>query len=266
MGNYNIRLGCQLSFDEQQEADIIKAIEKLNATHKAGQFMSNIVRLAFDCPDIMDKSSGAYEKGAVIKALDEAGIFYSRKNFFDSLTKEVNLMKQKVDKMYEMVLKTYILGQMGKKLGLEEKADNLLMAQFVVEKQLKEIQDLLGITLGSSVLASNKKQEVEKIADNALEYIIESYSGIMNELKKMIGAQPVIVQNVVGGEQNVQSVASGQNTESIAETTEQTDNKTEQTEVKTEAVNTNGESSADEDETIDFGNADFSALSNFFGD
>lgn len=263
MGNYNIRLGCQLSFDEQQEADIIKAIEKLNATHKAGQFMSNIVRLAFDCPDIMDKSSGAYEKGAVIKALDEAGIFYSRKNFFDSLTKEVNLMKQKVDKMYEMVLKTYILGQMGKKLGLEEKADNLLMAQFVVEKQLKEIQDLLGITLGSSVLASNKKQEVEKIADNALEYIIESYSGIMNELKNI---QPVIVQNVVGGEQNVQGIASGQNIESIAETTEQTDNKTEQKETEVEAVNTNGESSADEDETIDFGNADFSALSNFFGD
>lgn len=261
MGNYNIRLGCQLSFDEQQEADIIKAIEKLNATHKAGQFMSNIVRLAFDCPDIMDKSSGAYEKGAVIKALDEAGIFYSRKNFFDSLTKEVNLMKQKVDKMYEMVLKTYILGQMGKKLGLEEKADNLLMAQFVVEKQLKEIQDLLGITLGSSVLASNKKQEVEKIGDNALEYIIESYSGIMNELKNI---QPVIVQNVVGGEQNVQSIASGQNIESIAETTEQTDNRTEQKE--TDAVNNNGESSADEDETIDFGNADFSALSNFFGD
>lgn len=266
MGNYNIRLGCQLSFDEQQEADIIKAIEKLNATHKAGQFMSNIVRLAFDCPDIMDKSSGAYEKGAVIKALDEAGIFYSRKNFFDSLTKEVNIMKQKVDKMYEMVLKTYILGQMGKKLGLEEKADNLLMAQFVVEKQLKEIQDLLGITLGSSVLASNKKQEVEKIGDNALEYIIESYSGIMNELQKMITTQPVVVQNVVGGEQNVQSIASGQNIESVAETTEQTDNKTEKTEAEVEAVNTNGDSSADEDETIDFGNADFSALSNFFGD
>lgn len=266
MGNYNIRLGCQLSFDEQQEADIIKAIEKLNATHKAGQFMSNIVRLAFDCPDIMDKSSGAYEKGAVIKALDEAGIFYSRKNFFDSLTKEVNLMKQKVDKMYEMVLKTYILGQMGKKLGLEEKADNLLMAQFVVEKQLKEIQDLLGITLGSSVLASNKKQEVEKIADNALEYIIESYSGIMNELKNTIATQPVIVQNVVGSEQNVQGIASGQNIESIAETTEQTDNKTEQKETEVEVVNNNGDSSADEDETIDFGNADFSALSNFFGD
>ena len=265
MGNYNIRLGCQLSFDEQQEADIIKAIEKLNATHKAGQFMSNIVRLAFDCPDIMDKSSGAYEKGAVIKALDEAGIFYSRKNFFDSLTKEVNLMKQKVDKMYEMVLKTYILGQMGKKLGLEEKADNLLMAQFVVEKQLKEIQDLLGITLGSSVLASNKKQEVEKIGDNALEYIIESYSGIMNELKNI---QPVIVQNIesIASGQNVQSIASGQNIESIADTTEQTDNKTEKTEAEVEADNTKGDSSADEDETIDFGNADFSALSNFFGD
>lgn len=261
MGNYNIRLGCQLSFDEQQEADIIKAIEKLNATHKAGQFMSNIVRLAFDCPDIMDKSSGAYEKGAVIKALDSAGIFYSRKNFFDSLTKEVNLMKQKVDKMYEMVLKTYILGQMGKKLGLEEKADNLLMAQFVVEKQLKEIQDLLGITLGSSVLASNKKQEVEKIGDNALEYIIESYSGIMNELQNMITTQPVLVQNVVDSASG-QNSASRQNIESVVETT---DNKTEASKAETETVN-NGESNTDEDETIDFGNADFSALSNFFGD
>lgn len=250
MGAYNIRLGSKLSFDEQQEADIIEALESMNASHKSGQFISNLIRIAFDCPEIMDKNSGKYEKGAIIKAMENSGLSYNRQAFMYQVTKEVDAMKKKVDEMYNIVLKTYMLGQIGKHLGLNEKADNELMAQFIVEKQLKELQDSLGISLTSSVFASNKKQDIEKIANDALEYIIESYSGIVNELKGIVsGASAVMMQQPV-----VQTVIQS---EKLNE-----DNKVVSNNIEKE--NTNEDS--DNDEIIDFGNADFNALSSFFGD
>lgn len=249
MGTHNIRLGSQLSFDEHQEADIIKALETMNASHKSGQFISNLIRIAFDCPEIMDNNSGKYEKGAIIKAMENSGLSYNRQAFMYQITKEVDAMKKKVDEMYSIVLKTYMLGQMGKHLGLEQKADNELMAQFIIEKQLKELQDTLGISLTSSVFASNRKQDIEKIANDSLEYIIESYSGIVNELKAIVtSAQAVPVQPVVP----VQSTL-----ETVAETPVVVNNSPEK------VVNT--EEDLDNDEIIDFGGADFAALGDFFG-
>lgn len=257
MGTYNIRLGSQLSFDEQQEADIIKAIETMNASHKSGQFISNLIRIAFDCPEIMDNNNGKYEKGAILKAMENSGLSYNRQAFMYQITKEVDAMKKKVDEMYSIILKTYMLGQMGKHLGLEEKADNELMAQFVIEKQLKELQDALGISLTSSVFASNRKQDIEKIADDALEYIIESYSGIVNELKTIVNnAQTVQVQTVQQPVTQFQQV------------NESANNVVETPVINVEQPNVEDSSAdnSDEDEIIDFGNADFSALGSFFGE
>lgn len=257
MGTYNIRLGCQLAFDEQQEADIIKAIEALNSSHKTGQFVSNVLRLAFDCPEIMDKSSGQYEKGAVLKAMENSGLSYNRLTFMNQITKEVNTMKQKVDDMYNMVLKTYILAQMGKHLGLEEKADNQLMAQFICEKQLKELQDILGTSLNSSTLASNKKADIEKIANEALEYIIESYSGIVNEIKAITSSVVVQTSN--------QAISDNTHISSIAETTENVSKDTEKVAENKEIIEESTKDNND-DEYIDFGNADIGALANFFAE
>ena len=250
MGTHNIRLGSQLSFDEHQEADIIKALETMNASHKSGQFISNLIRIAFDCPEIMDNNSGKYEKGAILKAMESSGLSYNRQAFMYQITKEVDAMKKKVDEMYSIVLKTYMLGQMGKHLGLEQKADNELMAQFIIEKQLKELQDTLGISLTSSVFASNRKQDIEKIANDSLEYIIESYSGIVNELKAIVSsAQSITVQQPVV---QVQS-----HLETVIEKPVVVNNNTEKSESTDEDL--------DNDEIIDFGGADFAALGDFFG-
>jgi hypothetical protein len=257
MGTYNIRLGSQLSFDEQQEADIIKAIETMNASHKSGQFISNLIRIAFDCPEIMDNNNGKYEKGAILKAMENSGLSYNRQAFMYQITKEVDAMKKKVDEMYSIILKTYMLGQMGKHLGLEEKADNELMAQFVIEKQLKELQDALGISLTSSVFASNRKQDIEKIADDALEYIIESYSGIVNELKTIVNnAQTVQVQTVQQPVTQFQQVNESAN--NVVDTPVMN--------VEQPNVEDSSADNSDEDEIIDFGNADFGALGSFFGE
>ena len=60
MGAYNIRLGSMFSLDEEQEKDIIGAIEALNASHQTGKFLSNLLRIALDNPEILDVKDGKY--------------------------------------------------------------------------------------------------------------------------------------------------------------------------------------------------------------
>lgn len=210
MGTYTTRLGCQLSFSEEKESDIIAVIQKLNATHKTGQFISNLIRIALENPEIIDKGSDTYAPGSLMRAMDNCGISFNRQQFFQQVTKEVSEMKQKIDAIYELAFKTYTLGLMGKHLKIEEKSDNELMAAFILERQLKDLQAKLAVNFSDSVYASNKVLKTHEKADEVLEYIIESYSGIVNELISKIDIKqievPVVqqqVQNVVPMEQNV---------------------------------------------------------------
>lgn len=189
MGTYTTRLGCQLSFSEEKEADIIAIIQKLNATHKTGQFISNLIRIALECPEIIDKGSEDYAPGSLMKNMDSWGISYDRKQFFQSVTKDIASMKQKIDDVYEMAFKTYTLALMGKHLGLEEKSNNNLMASFMLERQLKDIQTKLGINITDSVYASNKALDVHDKSQEVLEFIIDVYSGIVTELANKLSVK-----------------------------------------------------------------------------
>lgn len=253
---HHIRLGSVLSFDEQKEADIIKVIEYLNSSHKTGQFMSNLIRIAFDCPEILSRNaSGNLETGERVKAIEQLGFSDTRKAFINAVTKEVSDMKAKVDKVYDMTLKLYTLAQMGNRLGIEDKTKNLMISQFIIEKQLQELQALLGVALQDNIYASNKAANTEKIADEALEYIIESYGSLLTEMSESLRPTAVIQQVPV------QQVAITQ--EQVSSTP--VENKVTE-EVKTVEPAEQAESVEEsENEPINFDDADISALSNFFG-
>lgn len=273
MGVCNIRLGSMLSFDEEQEKDIIDVINNLNSRHKMGQFVSSLIRIALENPEMLNYKDGRYENGAILNQMEKLGISYDRAVFFNKVTKEVNDMKNKVDKMYDMVMNMYILSQMGKHLGLEEKSENMLTANFLLEKQVKELQDTLGVGLNSSLFASNKTEDTKKRAEDALEYILNTYDGIVTELNKRFEVQKIelpaitvgqpsgevgqsgAIGNVVVGQQNMQS---GQQSGAVATTQTVDDTKADKLE---DLLNLNKE----EDEYIDFGDADLGALDNFFG-
>ena len=52
----------------------------------------------------------------------------------------------------------YILAQMGKHLGLEDKTNNTLMASFILERQIQDLQNTLGVgTL--TPFSSNKLED-----------------------------------------------------------------------------------------------------------
>lgn len=203
MGTYTTRLGCQLSFSEEKEADIIAVIQKLNATHKTGQFISNLLRIALENPEVLDKGSGSYAPGSLMRAMENCGISYDRQQFFQSISKDVANMKQKIDDIYDLAFKTYTLGLMGKHLQIEEKSNNELMATFILERQLKDIQTKLALNFADSIYASNKALDVQEKAEEVMEYIIESYSGIVNELMSKLEVKQIEVPVAIQATQQV---------------------------------------------------------------
>ncbi len=242
MGNKAVRVSSNLPFDEEQEQDIIKYLEKLQDSHSIGQFLATVVRAAYDCPEILTMKEDGISTGPLAKQIQDLGMAPSRYQFFKSATKEVTDMKEKVDKIYDMVLKTYELALMGKHLGLEDKSKNEMLANFILQKQLKDLQDTLGVQLTSSVFASNKTQDMQKFAEEALEYIINSYDSVVNELRNIVASQPVVIQQPVQVNTNIEN------------------NKT--VDNNTSNINDNTNS----DEIVDFGgNFDKTALNNFFG-
>lgn len=253
MSTHNIRLGSMLSFDDEKEKDIIEMIEKLNSSHKTGQFLSNLIRIAFDTPELLYKKDDGYEQSSLLNQLASMSLSEERHKFFNSVTKDINKMTSKIDSIYEMALKTYTLSLMGKHLGLSEKSDNLLLSTFILEKQLKELKDILGVDSLNQIYASDKKEDIHKTAENILEYIIESYDNIINQLKSnlftnvntvsQINNAPIsqLVEPVQQVQQTVQPVQPVQQAETVQQVVQD-----------------------DKDEVIDFGEADLSALSNFF--
>lgn len=248
MEKYNLRLGSTITFDAEQERDLIDKIEYLSGRHKLGEVISNLLRIAFESPN---KLSSREQLESAMHELDDYGMSQSRAEFFEKASRDMDCMKAKVDKIYEMNLKLLTLASFGKQMCLEQKTDNMLMAQFVLEQQLKSLSDTLGIDNVNHVFESNKVQDTHDLADSILEYIIETYDGIVKEIKEVASSNTVKTSQVTSNM-----------------TTEKPDTANET--LRTDKDTTKAESSEfslgeDTDETIDFGNADLDALNNFFG-
>lgn len=187
MGNYSTRLGCTLSFNEESEKDVIKLVEQLQGSRKIGEFVSYLLRIASENPELLDKrEDGTSEYGAAVKELARLGVTPIRYQYLQAMNKEVDNLKQKIDEIYSMSLKMYTLAQFGKQLGLEKKSDNMLMASFLAEQELTRICKIFGVGSVQSVFTSNKLEAAHDRADDTLKYILETYDGIVNELKNML--------------------------------------------------------------------------------
>lgn len=175
MGKYDVRLGAKITLDSAEEGDLIAIAEKLNNTRKMSGFMGQLFRIACDHPEVL--SRGSEETYKQIKALvDGAGVSEERQKYFKEIEAKVQEMKDKIDKIYDLAMKAYMLSQVNKMNGLEGKSQNVIMAQFALQKQMKDIESILGCSVGT--YESGKMTDVKAKSDEILEFIVETYDGI----------------------------------------------------------------------------------------
>lgn len=185
MGVKNIRLASMLSFDDKQEADIVNLVESLNASHRMGEFMSNLIRLAFDNPEIIEKTpNGQVAFGNLMRVIANYGRTPDRKVYVDAQNKQLLAMQEKVDAIYNMCMQMYTMAEAGKILGFESKVENMIIAEFALEQQLGKLKQYLGAECVNKAFASNRINNVKENAADNLEYIVSCYEPIINALKQ----------------------------------------------------------------------------------
>lgn len=284
MANKTIKLVANLTFDENKESDIVNMIEYLNSHHKTGQFLSGLIRLAMDCPEIvMKNTNGEIDLGPSMKKITVDGLSTLRRDFMNSLNSKVDKLWEQVTDIRKKALQVYTLAQMNKFVGIEGKSENTLRASFVIERQLSDLQKSLGTLINDKQFIDERLKKSKDFSDETLEYIITTYDGIVAEIKNQFNAvnnmtrqtveeikaiEPVNQTEIKQAEQIVKTETKPE--EAVVKPVELNTIKTE-TEVKTaEPVvsSTVDTSTNTEEDIIDFGSdpEDLDLLSNFFGE
>ena len=284
MANKTIKLVANLTFDENKESDIVNMIEYLNSHRKTGQFLSGLIRLAMDCPEIvMKNTNGEIDLGPSMKKITVDGLSTLRRDFMNSLNSKVDKLWEQVTDIRKKALQVYTLAQMNKFVGIEGKSENTLRASFVIERQLSDLQKSLGTLINDKQFIDERLKKSKDFSDETLEYIITTYDGIVAEIKNQFNAvnnmtrqtveeikaiEPVNQTEIKQAEQIVKTEAKPE--EAVVKPVELNTIKTE-TEVKTaEPVvsSTVDTSTNTEEDIIDFGSdpEDLDLLSNFFGE
>ena len=252
--SYSTRLGCTLTFDEGVESDVINLVEQLQNSRKLGEMIAHLLRLAVESPEVFEKTSdGKFRPGTITSEMLKLGVTPTRKKFMEDTRKEINAIKEKVDCAYDMSQKVYTLALFGKREGLEDRSRGALIGAFLAEQELNRLMTEFNIRDLNSVFLSNKLEKAKERAEESLEYIAEAYSGVVSEIKAM--AQPMAVY--------MQPADSGYQSSGVLNKLAEADSG-ELKEPMPNEFHTGDVEDTPEDDFIDFGNADMSALNNFF--
>lgn len=172
------RLGATLKFDSSREKYAVDRLDKLSSTHSLGQFLKLLILVVFDDPKQLNTEGNMY---SLINKMNETGMTPNASEFFNKANKNISDMQNKVDEIYNMCLKIYTLALFGKTLGITDKSKNSAKAEFILEKQIKDLCNTLGVS--DNIFESAKIINVEDKSSEILEYIIEHYDNIVTEIK-----------------------------------------------------------------------------------
>lgn len=169
--DYKVKLGATLSFNLGLERDMVEQIESLKAKHKLGEFISNSLRIVFENPELLEKYG---------YSLSSYGLTDNRKKLNDAINTELSRLSNKVEKTYQMAYEMHSLAKFNKQFNIYDGSRNILASQFILNKQIDDLKNLLGVNCIDQPLNLHK---VESNIDDVLEYILLCHSDIIDELK-----------------------------------------------------------------------------------
>lgn len=195
MGMKTIR--STISLDAQKEQDIINALQVLADSHKQGDYIVSLIRADFDNNGAILRNMTAYHPLAP-----------NRTEFFKQIKSDVKEMDRKIKAIYDMCLELHGLARMNKAIELESKADNLMMSVFVLQRQQSKIKEILGEGEFPHVYDSERLLNEKDKADSIMEYIMETYGGLIAEVKPLLFKEIEIpISSVVMQTTPIQTVA-----------------------------------------------------------
>ena len=252
MGDYKVKVIATLSVDNKKETDLLDFINNLRDRHKLGEFVTAAMRVCWEHPEYLEGSG---------YVSDTRGMTQERTKFIRDISEQITVLHRRVDKMYEMVYQLKVLALMNKRLGLEQRVENSMRAIFILQRQIDELGNLLGVNSMQPAWVNDTLENEYKKAEATLETIITAYDGIVSELRGCV--QEGMVPRVSASPEQlnikqakIEHVSIEQAVGIKAEEVHKESNTEEQ--IKEEAV--------EPDDTADMSNADWDALAMFVGE
>lgn len=169
-----------ISFDENKEQDIINWLESLSEKRQIGEVLSNMVKSAFD------------GDGTAFKNMNTTSLSVIRQQFFNEITQEVKAQTNKIDEVYSMCEDLYGLARLNKTVELEAKTDNLMLTQFVLQRQQNQLKQILGVDNVKVPYASDRLLDEKEKAEKVFGFIAEVYESYIAEIQKQVA----LLQNI----------------------------------------------------------------------
>lgn len=172
MSEYNFKVGA-LKFDVEKERDIIEFLKYLGSKRMLSQFIGALVRAVLSGKKLENENLEQLRQIA-----EEYGYDEQREEFFSNIEKNLQEMKEKLDFLHSEIEYLYTLEKAGTKINLSQRARNLLVAQHLMEEQLR----VLCFKLGISTLTFKLKSENEEIdirVDKFLDRLFTKYADIL---------------------------------------------------------------------------------------
>lgn len=174
----------KIKLDKKKEQHIASQLAELSHTHKISDVVSALIKLLYDDPAWYSHEDN-YR--SLLKELDKSGVTPHAKEFFFDARTEVSEMKQKVNAIYDMTLEMYTMAKFSSKFNVGKYAENSAKAMFILERQISNLCDKLGLD-DSQPFKSAQVGNVEEQAEKVLECIITKYDNIVSEV--IADAQP----------------------------------------------------------------------------
>lgn len=190
MGTKQFRV--TITLDDKKEQDLIEALQSLSRKKQLGDLLTDLVRQESDRQAI---AASRYTDFAI-----------SREKFFSAVARKLKEQDDKINTIYRMCEDLYGLARANKAMGLEDKTQNLMIGQFILQSQQNKIKALLGEDEFNHIYESERLIREKEKADKVWEFIVETYGNMLTELQGMvcrpieIAASPLPYQQTTGSQ------------------------------------------------------------------
>ena len=197
-----VRLGGQFWYDTETEQDLANVIKSLSSSHRLGEFISYMFRMAIEDPTILENKDGVVKYGTVTEKLKSLGHTDKRRKQLEELADKIFDVKLEADKIYKMCYEMHLLAQINKLTGIEEKADRTMIKEFMLERELKDICSEIGT---SATFYKDMLDREHKKEEDSLTYILKAYGSIIDDLKEQVEKLNNTTSNEVAESNNADS-------------------------------------------------------------
>lgn len=178
------RLRTYVEFDPVKDSEALTKANRLVDNRQFASFVSNIVKVVLNNPDLMNN----------IDAVASVGNEYKEKHITELIDKVLKL-EEAITELNEEVLLLKEFIKLRKVIGIEQKVDNVLSADLLIKRQIRKLNQILGKTGTDLIIDSKYIQEdftsQNKRAEDVVAFAIEYYDGIISELRETVKVREV---------------------------------------------------------------------------